>query len=79
MKFKKGDIVTVSFPSGFKSKYIREKYEGTVHEIVGINYDGWVKLDECDPPINWWPPNFIVKSTVEEDEEIELQDLLSIM
>ena len=78
MEFKKGDVVTVLFPSNFKSKYIREKYEGSVHEVIEVNYDGWVKLSECSL-IHWWHPGFIVRYTGDEDEEIELQDLLSIM
>lgn len=38
----------------------------------------WVKLNECSPII-WWPPDFIVKSTGDEDEEIEPVDLSIIM
>lgn len=78
MEFKKGDIITVSFPLGFKSKYIREKYEGTIHKVLDVNDDGWVKLSECSL-IHWWPPIFIVKSMGEEDEEIEPVDLNIIM
>ena len=78
MEFKKGDIVTITFPSNFKSKYIREKYEGSVHKVLEIDGDGWVKLSECSL-VHWWPPRFIIKSTGEEDEEIEPVDLSNIM
>lgn len=78
MEFKKGDIVTVLFPPNFKSKYMREKYDGSVHKVLDIDDNGWVKLNECSPII-WWPPDFIVKSTGNEDEEIEPVDLSNIM
>lgn len=78
MKFEKGDIVTIAFPLGFKSSNdLKEKYDGSVHEVLEIDDMGWVKLDKCHL-IHWWPPSFIFKST-DDDEEIELQDLLSIM
>lgn len=77
IKFEKGDIVTIVFPLNFESKNdFREKYEGSVHEVLEIDDMGWVKLSECFL-IHWWPPSFLFKE--EEDEEIELHDLLSIM
>lgn len=78
MKFEKGDIVTIAFPLGFKSSNdLKEKYDGSVHEVLEIDDMGWVKLDKCHL-IHWWPPSLIFKSA-DDDEEIELQDLLSIM
>jgi len=77
MEFEKGDIVTIVFPLNFESKNdFKEKYEGSVHEVLEIDDMGWVKLNECRL-INWWPPSFLVKEG--KDEEIELQDLSSIM
>ncbi len=78
MEFEKGDIVTIVFPSNFKSRYIREKYEYSIHKVLEIDDDGWVKLSKSSL-VHWWPPRFIVKYTGDDDEEIELQDLSSIM
>ena len=79
MKFKKGDIVTIAFPLSFKSNNndLKEKYDGSVHEVLEIDDMGWVKLDKCSL-IHWWPPSFIFKST-DDDEEIEPVDLSNIM